>query len=121
VVNRIEINRPCGTIYAQNIPLLFSKSKIQQIPANAKRKIYEIVLNVVHGSYNATITIFFIPLNAKTKMDEKKFFVGDESLEKINTPLENDKKRTKDDRDVDGKFERNSHRKKKTPNHPHLC
>ncbi|GER32686.1 replication factor A protein [Striga asiatica] len=115
---------------------------------------YRVVLNVVHGSHNATITMFeeaatafigctvleyiksieegknnskfcrdlslqtsatikfLIPLNAKTKVDDKKLIVVAEAIEKINPPLEKGKKRTKNDEDVDGNFEKKSHRKK---------
>ncbi|GER34154.1 RING/U-box superfamily protein [Striga asiatica] len=60
---------------------------------------------------SATIK-FLIPLNAKSKVDDKKLIVVAEALEKINPPLEKGKKRTKNDEDVDGNFEKKSHRKK---------
>ncbi|GER40834.1 replication protein A 70 kDa DNA-binding subunit, partial [Striga asiatica] len=105
---------------------------------------FRVVLNVVHGSHNATITIctvleyiksievgetsskffrelslqtsatfrFLIPLNVKTKVDSKKLTAVAEAIEKINPPLEKDKKRIKNDRDVDGNFQKHSHPKK---------
>ncbi|GER57372.1 isoleucine--tRNA ligase [Striga asiatica] len=55
---------------------------------------------------------FLIPLNVKTKVDGKKLTAVAEAIEKINPPLEKGKKRLKNDTDVDGNLQKQSHQKK---------
>ncbi|GER56456.1 alcohol dehydrogenase [Striga asiatica] len=55
---------------------------------------------------------FLIPLNVKTKVDGKKLTAVAEAIEKINPPLEKGKKGLKNDTDVDGNLQKQSHQKK---------